>query len=253
MNTRKSTLIAMIICIAGPILLSYGNSISSETKSDTSSEISGVRLGALLYDNWPAMKGVKLEGNNPLYPATAKKKGVVTYRCKECHGWDYIGKDGRYSKGSHYTGIIGVMAPSSKDASAIKKALTDSKNKHDFSTYLSEKDIDALVTFIKEGLVDINTVLDAKNSIKGDATKGCSLYGEHCSECHGENGQIVDFKKKKDGIQGVGWVTRDNPQETIHKIRWGHPGAKMPSMLVDEKLTQKDTVDILAHSQTLAQ
>lgn len=30
---------------------------------------------------------------------------------------------------------------------------------------------------------------------------------------------------------GVGWLSNDNPQETLHKIRWGHPGTGMPSMV----------------------
>ncbi len=42
----------------------------------------------------------------------------------------------------------------------------------------------------------------------------------------------------------------DNPQETLHKIRWGHPGTAMPSM-VDVGLTDQQIGDILAYAQTL--
>ena len=28
------------------------------------------------------------------------RSGADTWRCKECHGWDYKGKDGAYAKGS---------------------------------------------------------------------------------------------------------------------------------------------------------
>ena len=42
----------------------------------------------------------------------------------------------------------------------------------------------------------------------------------------------------------------DNPQESLHKIRFGHPGSAMPSML-KEGLTDTEQGDILAHGQSL--
>ena len=32
----------------------------------------------------------------------------MTWRCKECHGWDYRGAPGAYSIGSDFTGIMDV-------------------------------------------------------------------------------------------------------------------------------------------------
>ena len=37
------------------------------------------------------------------------RAGADTWRCKECHGWDYAGKDGAYGSGDHRTGIVGVL------------------------------------------------------------------------------------------------------------------------------------------------
>ena len=56
---------------------------------------------------------------------------------------------------------------------------------------------------------------------------------------------------KKEGIQGIGWLARKNPQESLHKIRWGNPGSDMPSMVVDAGLSDAESVDILAYSATL--
>ena len=61
----------------------------------------------------------------------------------------------------------------------------------------------------------------------------------------------MDFNSA-DGVQGIGWLSNDNPQETLHKLRWGHPGSTMPSM-VENGLTDQQTGDILAHAQTLSQ
>ena len=45
----------------------------------------------------------------------------------------------------------------------------------------------------------------------------------------------------------IGWLARANPQESLHKIRWGHPGSKMPSAVADHGLSDDDTVQILRY------
>ena len=210
-----------------------------------------IKNGALLYDNWPKMKKADIKDTHPLYPAASKKSGKSTWRCKECHGWDYIGKDGRYSKGSHFTGINGIYQVRTTEPGNLFKALAGKARKHDFSTYLADNEVWALVKFIREGQVTIETALDKQGGAKGDVAKGKLRYNANCSACHGTDGNEIDFKGKKEGIQGVGWLANDNPQETLHKIRWGHPGSDMPSMIVDVKLTDHDAVDILKYSQSL--
>jgi len=210
-----------------------------------------IKNGALLYDNWLKMNRADIKDTHPLYPATSKKSGKSTWRCKECHGWDYIGKDGRYSKGSHFTGINGVYQVRTAEPGNLFKALTDKVRKHDFSTYLADNEVWALVKFIREGQIAIETVLDEQGGARGDVAKGKVLYNANCSSCHGTDGIEIDFKGKKEGIQGIGWLTNDNPQESLHKIRWGHPGSDMPSMIADNNLSELDAIDILTYCQSL--
>ena len=129
--------------------------------------------------------------------------------------------------------------------------MTDQGSNHNFSKYLADNEIWDMVKFLREGQVDIKTALDEQGSTKGNVIKGKALYNANCGSCHGLNGKDIDFKSKKDGIQGVGWLANDNPQESFNKIRWGHPGSNMPSMILDAKLTDQDTVDILKYSQSL--
>src|SRR3990172_4994333 len=71
-----------------------------------------VALGGKLYDNWMKTAGVATPaGNSPIWATqtTNKRIGADTWRCKECHGWDYKGKDGAYGGGSHRTGIAGIL------------------------------------------------------------------------------------------------------------------------------------------------
>jgi thiosulfate dehydrogenase len=212
-----------------------------------------IKNGALLYDNWPKIKKADINDSHPLYPADSKKSGKSTWRCKECHGWDYIGKDGRYSKGSHYTGIKGVFDVRKEDRQSLYNSLTDKGEKHDFSEYLTHNEIWDLVKFLQEGQIDIASVIDNQGNAKGNVDSGRAHYNSNCGSCHGADGNSIDFKDKKDGIQGVGWLAIDNPQESIHKIRWGHPGSIMPSMITDAKLTDQETIDILKYSQSLAE
>ncbi len=214
-------------------------------------EQADTKNGGLLYDNWLKITKADPEGNHPLYPADAKKSGKSTWRCKECHGWDYIGNKGRYSKGSHYTGIGGVYDQRTESPDDLHEDLTNAEDSHDFSAYLSNQQIWDLVKFIREGLAPIEMVINDQGQAKGDAMKGKVLYNANCSSCHGDNGDAIDFKGKKDGIQGVGWLANDNPQESIHKIRWGHPGSDMPSMIQDAGLSEQDAIDILTYSQML--
>lgn len=212
-----------------------------------------MKLGGQLYDKWYRIKKVKVSGNHPAYPATGKKKGADTWRCKECHGWDYIGKDGRYQKGSHYTGIKGVYGARTKGPQELYDTMTNAEMNHDFSKYLTDSDTWALVKFMREGLIDIGIAVNPDGSAKGNPDKGKSIFQSSCADadCHGNDGNKYDFEVKKEGIQGVGWLAKDNPQESLHKIRWGHPGSDMPSGVVDEKLSDADTIDVLTYAQTL--
>jgi thiosulfate dehydrogenase len=190
-------------------------------------------------------------GSHPLYPAEGKKQGKSSWRRKDCHGWDYIGKDGRYSSGSHFTGIGGVLGNSGRLPSELYEELVAPEGNHDFSAYLKRQELEALSVFLSKGLINTAQYLDSDGNALGDAQAGNRLYGSHCASCHGDDGNTLDFKSKKQGVQGVGWLADDNPQESLHKIRWGHPGSDMSSMVVDEGITVKDTVDLLAYCQTL--
>ena len=210
-----------------------------------------IKNGAQLYDNWMNITNTEPEGTHPLYPTEAKKSGKTTWRCKECHGWDYLGNKGRYSKGSHYTGISGVFHLRAETPEEIYDSLTNKNSKHNFSDYLSNSEIWNIVTFLREGQAPIEAAIDSEGQGKGDISAGKFLYDSHCASCHGMDGNEIDFKSDKDGIQGVGWLANDNPQESIHKIRWGHPGSDMPSMIADKHLTEEDAIHILTYSQSL--
>lgn len=216
-----------------------------------------VALGGRLYDNW--MKTAQFttpEGNSPLWATqtTNTRTGSDTWRCKECHGWDYKGKDGAYGKGSHLTGFPGVNgAALSKTEAELGAILKGSANSnHNFSTYLNAEQISALAAFLKAGAtIDESQYIDytTKRTKSGDSTKGKQLYDANCAACHGSDGKLLNFGSTEKP-EYVGTLALDNPWEVLHKIRFGQPGAGMPSG-VELQLSIQDVIDILSYTQTL--
>lgn len=230
------------------LFLSVGAVYALENAAPTADDVT---RGALLYDKWYAALGQPVpEGNMPLWSAqsTNTRSGPDTWRCVECHGWDYKGKDGAYGSGSHYTGFPGVFGTQS-DVVAVLKGATNPA--HDFSAYLDEASMKQLAVFLREGLIDdagyIDTVtLKTKG---GDPAHGKTLFEANCARCHGEDGSKIIFRTE--GInETLGAVANRDPYRFLHRTRFGVAGTQMP---IGRELgwTPKDGVDVLAYVQTL--
>ena len=228
-------------------------------------------LGGLLYDGWTSELGIAPVGDNPLwaYQTTNTRTGTTTWRCKECHGWDYKGKDGVYGSGSHYTGFRGVYdvaMDATKDEvyvfDFIKNGIRDpftGTNLHNFGTYLSDAQIDAIAYFIKNGgVIDTDLyIIPGLGFAKGDPTNGLAQYSfagfgvanGNCELCHGNDGRLINFGSAA-SPEYLGALSRGNPWEVLHKARFGQPNSNMPAM-IQSGLTLDDAVDVLTHSQSL--
>src|SRR3990170_8788091 len=71
-----------------------------QTKSNSASR------GGRLYDTWWKEADVAEPiSDQPLWASqtTNTRSGPDTWRCKECHGWDYLGAAGAYGSGAHLT------------------------------------------------------------------------------------------------------------------------------------------------------
>ena len=222
------------------------------------SSVESVARGGLLYDMWwrvvPGASEPKSDQALWVLQTTNKRSGSVSWRCKECHGWDYKGKDGAYGSGSRYTGFPGVWdAAQKKSAEQLAATLRGLPNdKHNFSSVLRPTDIADLVNFLKGGLVEMGKHVDYKTRqpIGGDAGRGKAIYAV-CGACHGPDGKKLNFGTEK-SPEYVGTIAKTNPQEFLHKIWVGQPGSNpvMPGALV-MGWPMNQVVDVLAYSQTL--
>jgi thiosulfate dehydrogenase len=200
--------------------------------------------GGALYDKWWAINGgAAPTTTHPGYPGVGQKSGADTWRCKECHGWDYQGVNGAYGSGSHFTGIEGVLQARDMPAQTLFNQIKMGGN-HDFSQQLSDQDVADLVEFVQMGTLDMDSVIDfGTKQAMGDVANGGTLWSGNgqCANCHGADGRGNDAD--------VPGLARDNPWETLHKIRWGHPGSSMGP--TSPGLPLSDQADILTYSQSL--
>lgn len=139
-------------------------------------DVSSIARGGLLYDKWFKVIGAKKPSDtHPAWPSSnTKKKGNATHRCKSCHGWDLMGKDGAYSSGSYKTGIQGLRNFEGVSNSKIIAAMKDST--HGYAGKMSENDFTDLANFVSKGQVNMDTIIDRKTKLAkgGNSAKGAS-------------------------------------------------------------------------------
>lgn len=212
--------------------------------------------GGLLYDNWWSVTGGdEPTTDHPLWAtqSTNTRSGGETWRCKECHGWDYKGADGAYGSGSHFTGFPGVFGARSKSVDEIVSALKGgTAPDHDFSTVMDDAALTNLATFI-QNVMDYTQYVDYSNKtpIGGDAGSGQVLYAGNCALCHSDDGTQLNFGSG-DEPEYVGTIAVDNPLEFMHKVLYGQPGST-PKMIgtIESGWTTDQVVDVLAYAQSL--
>ena len=207
-----------------------------------------IARGGQLYDNWmAALEANDPAATHPAYPAASQKSGAGTWRCKECHGWDYKGVEGTYGHGSHFTGIGGVRGVAGKDPAEIVKIIRD--DKHGYTeALLPESAAEKLALFLSVGQVDMDRYIDRETKVaRGSPRRGAQFFQTICIVCHGFDGTEINFGEADDP-EYVGTVGSCNPWEALHNIRYGQPGVGMVALTV---LDVEDQVDILSYIQTL--
>ncbi|GAB4504981.1 MAG: hypothetical protein Fur0043_19760 [Anaerolineales bacterium] len=209
--------------------------------------------GGRMYDNWFKAFGMDApEGDMPLWATqtTNTRTGGDTWRCKECHGWDYKGADGVYASGSHATGFTGIFADSAMSAEELTAWLDGTKNPdHNFASFFTADDFGRMVAFLQQGMVDKSFINADKTVTGGDVEHGKALFNGVCASCHGEDGTAINFADGEEK-EFVGTVAADNPWEFFNKATVGQPGAAMPAGW-SLGWTQQDIIDLIAFAQTL--
>jgi thiosulfate dehydrogenase len=207
--------------------------------------------GGAMYDKWWAV----LDMDEPTedHPFWADRPdmdsndrtGKDTWRCKECHGWDYLGVDGAYADGSHKTGFDGVYVTDRAPVDVFDSLKTD----HGFGDAgLSDDDLWDLTRFVLVATVDVGDFISG-DAFSGDSALGETHFENACVSCHGSDGLTPPPGADADFEDFVGAIANDNPWEFLHKARFGQPGTQMPPQA--DLLTDEELADLGAFAQTL--
>ena len=201
---RLKTLIAILSAV---FLATLSQAVAQEEEQETDefaghfhdpTDIWAMARGGQLYDNWMSViEQEPPEGNHPAYPAEAKKSGASTWRCKECHGWDYMGAAGAYASGSHHTGIKGVRGVEGMDVEAIHQIIMD--DTHGFTEEtMPHSAMEKLALFLNQGQIDMDRYIDRESKVvRGSPRRGAASYQTICTVCHG-------FRRQSHQLQGRG-------------------------------------------------
>jgi cytochrome c2 len=204
--------------------------------------------GGGLYDTWwEALDHKKPEGVHPAYPAAGTQRNPNTWRCIECHGWDYRGVDGQSRSGPHFTGIKGVRGARGWKLERIEHLLRQPP--HSYSPeMIPDEHLGRLARFISGGQHNAARHINLETGkARGDARRGSQIFQSICATCHGFDGKALNF-----GTQAapsyVGTEANVSPYEVLHKIRNGHPGAAMVAL---RPFPVKDAANVLTYAQKL--
>lgn len=206
--------------------------------------LASIVRGGRLYDTW--YKENKREvppGVHPAFPAALageRGRGVeqrTTWRCKECHGWDYRGREAAPAQPA----VKGLTDLAGADPRQVVAALRN--DTHRYSGLLTERDMSDLANFLTHGLVDMDSYIDRKTKkARGDGANYAAHYQTICAPCHGLGGQDVRT------MPPLGRIANAEPWRALHGIFNGHPGEAMPPLIA---LPREVAVGILAYVQTL--
>lgn len=204
--------------------------------------------GGRIYDNWwNALDRKKPDSTHPAYPKTAQRTGANTWRCVECHGWDYNGKDGLYGSGKRYTGIKGIRRAAGRDLDRIMALLRAAPHSYK-QDMINDEELRRVAIFVSRGQDNADRLIDLKTgNTKGDPARGAGLFQTTCAACHGFDGRALNWGTAKQPAY-IGTEANAFPHEVLHKIRNAHPGAAMINL---RGFPLKDAIDVLAFARTL--
>jgi hypothetical protein len=223
--------------------------------------------GGRLYDQWWSQTGATPPAtDHPLWtyrpdPVGNPASGAETWRCKECHGWDYKGVLGEYASGPHRTGFGGVLN-TSLSAEAMFDLLKEPPsnagnpgvpNGHDYGTVLPDAAVGDLVAFVLLGTLDTDDLLEPKTrTFLGDPEIGQINYEtggvqSQCMSCHGPQGADINFGTVQNP-EYLGTTAVNDPWEFLHRARLGFPGTPMQGWLANGG-TDQGAADIGRYAQ----
>lgn len=206
-----------------------------------------VSLGGKLYDNlWTTTDTKPPAHRNPAFPPIPEISDADTWRCVSCHGWDYKGIDGERAVLGRHEAFKDLRHLVDKDQKSIADKIRSSHPSIPAKA-IPDFVIDVLAVFISVGMYDRDSIIDDTNRISGDRDRGRDIFEGACMNCHRPDGRMP-LRGEKGDRSSLGWIARNRPEQAVHKILNGVPGAEM---LAVGFLEPHQIVNLLAYLQSL--
>jgi thiosulfate dehydrogenase len=198
-------------------------------------------LGGKLYDDlWTILDELPPEDRNPALSDALSVSRRDTWRCVTCHGWDYSGTT---IEGKAFPSLTGLAGADPEMARAKLREPT-----HPFpADRLSDTAMDILALFVTQGQYARSDYISESGVAVGNPEFGRDVFEGACISCHQLDGRRY-LKGEKGDRSSLGWVSRNRPEQAIHKILNGVPAAEMLSLRF---LSDIQIADLLAYLQTL--
>lgn len=215
---------------------------------DSASQTWQLAAGGRIYDKWWRALGRSAQKTrHPSYPASGTAKDEDTWRCTECHGWDYKGRDGDLGK-EIKSPIKGIRAAQGRSPTTIAQILRDDRHRYT-KEMIRDDEAMRVALFVSKGQHDVDRWQDAASgkATAGVVARGKEVYQTICAVCHGFDGRLLNWGSKTEpGF--IGTEANKLPWEVLHKIRNAHPGVAMVSL---RALPMTDAAAVLAYARTL--
>jgi len=210
-----------------------------------------ISAGGRIYDTWWQALGrpAPVYGSHPAYPEDGKATGADTWRCAECHGWDYRGAAGHSHEGTEsYTGIKGIEAWKGRDESDIIALLRAPLHGYT-EEMIGDDGMERIAAFVSRGQVDMSRYFDLQTGrlLAGDPERGRMVFQTICAACHGFDERLLDFGSGTEHAY-IGTEATANPTEVFHRILSGFPGREMINL---RAFGPELAIDVLSYEATL--
>ena len=252
MNKRKIISLGMIIL--GLVLAGFSFNLSAKPAQDTPPP--DPERGGRLYVSWDLVTNFSgIEARHPLWgnSNTPQIPDRITWRCVNCHAWDYRGSEGRLPYPGMQRGQDNpsLLPLTSSPAEEILAWLDGTNNPdHNFSNYLSDQDLRDISAFISNALVNPDLIATTENNeVQGTISVGNDVYREYCQSCHGAEGEKINFGSTTvpSFMGDLAWA---NPWRIAHEVHFGHISSSVPSAST-LGISFSQQIDLLAYLQTM--
>jgi thiosulfate dehydrogenase len=206
-----------------------------------------VSLGGKLYDDfWQGSGANPPMRRNPAFPSDITTSDTDSWRCVSCHGWDYDGADKAPGSEQQRKQYISLRHLQRVDPFKVTELFSRAHADHPIQQS-GGLPLDLLVLFVSVGQYETRNLESNKSVMPEHFNRGRDIFEGVCMSCHDPDGKS-GFEMRPGPRRSLGWLARNRPKRTMHKIINGVPGQ---SMLALRFLEEAVITDLLAYLRTL--